>query len=150
MKNIFNQEVSAEVISRINQLTTQSKPLWGKMSVAQMLAHCNVTYEFIYESKHRKPGALKRLLLKLFIKPLVVNEKPYKKSSPTAPEFLMKSDKNFETEKKRLIDFILKTQKQGEQAFDGKSSHSFGRLSAKEWNNMMYKHLDHHLNQFGV
>ena len=86
----------------------------------------------------------------MFVKPIVVNEKPYKKSSQTAPEFLIKDERNFEKEKQRLINYIQKTEQMGAPAFEGKESHSFGPLSPQEWNNMFYKHLDHHLTQFGV
>ena len=84
------------------------------------------------------------------MKNIVVSEKPYTKNGRTAPVFLIKGEKNFETEKNRLIDYIKKTQELGETHFDNKASHSFGNLSKSEWNNMFYKHLDHHLNQFGV
>lgn len=150
MKSVFNQNDVTEIINRINGLSPSLQPLWGKMAVGQMLAHCNVTYEFIYDNKHPKPNAFKKFLLKLLIKNFIVNEKPYKKNGQTAPEFIMKESKDFESEKKRLIDYINKTQQLGEKHFDGKSSHSFGVLSKTEWNNMFYKHLDHHLNQFGV
>ena len=62
----------------------------------------------------------------------------------------MKDEKNFETEKKRLLDYIRRTQELGEGYFDGKESMSFGKLSKTEWNNLFYKHLDHHLKQFGA
>ncbi len=150
MKNVFDQNDTEEIINRINQLTPDTKQLWGKMSVAQMLAHCNVTYELVYDNKHPKPGAIKQFLLKAFVKKIVVNEKPFKKNAPTAPEFLVKDDKDFEIEKKRLIDHIRKTQQLGEAHFDGKASHSFGVLTSAEWNNQFAKHLDHHLTQFGV
>ena len=150
MKNIFTTEISDEIIHRINKLNPHSKPLWGKMAVAQMLAHCNVTYEFVYDNKYPKPNAFKQLLLKMFVKKVVVSEKPYVRNGRTAPEFLIKESKDFEAEKKRLTGYITKTQELGEAYFDGKASHSFGNLSKTEWNNMFYKHLDHHLNQFGV
>lgn len=150
MKNIFQEEVSNEVIHRINRLTPTTAPLWGKMSVDQMLAHCSVLYEFLYDDIHPKPNFLMKFLLKAFVKNMVVNEKPYKKSSQTAPEFVMKTAKNFEEEKLRLIGYITKTQLLGEDHFDGKESRSFGVLNKQEWNNMFYKHLDHHLSQFGV
>lgn len=150
MRNVFDTTGAADMISRINKLDPDTKALWGKMSVAQMLAHCNVTYEMIYEDKHPKPGGFKKFILKLLVKPSVVGEKGYRKNNPTAPEFLIKDNKNFEAEKKRLIDFITKTQQLGENYFDGKESHSFGKLNSNEWNNMFAKHLDHHLTQFGV
>ena len=91
-----------------------------------------------------------KFILKLLVKNTVVSEKPYKKNTKTAPAFLIKYERNFDTEKLRLINYILKTQQLGENHFEGKESHSFGVLTKTEWNNMFYKHLDHHLSQFGV
>jgi hypothetical protein len=150
MKNIFNKAVTNEVINRIDKLTASSQPLWGKMSVEKMLAHCNVTYEMAYENIHPKPNGFVQFLLKSFVKNTVVNNLPYKKNSRTGPTFIIKEDKIFLIEKNRLIDYILKTQQLGESHFDQKESLSFGKLTKKEWNNMFYKHLDHHLSQFGV
>ncbi len=120
------------------------------MNVAQMLAHCNVTYEMTYENKHPKPGMLMKVILKLFVKKIVTNETPYKHNSKTAPAFIITDSRDFEKEKSRLINYITKTQQLGEATFDNKESHSFGALNKTEWNNMFYKHLDHHLRQFGV
>jgi hypothetical protein len=89
-------------------------------------------------------------MLKLFVKSTVTNEVMYKHNSRTAPAFIIKVDKNFEAEKTRLINYINKTQHLGETYFDQKESHSFGKLSTTEWNNMFLKHLEHHLTQFGV
>jgi hypothetical protein len=137
-------------IARIDKLTPDTRPLWGKMAVGQMLAHCCVSYEMAYEDKHRKPGAFLRLILKLLVKPPVVNETPYKRNSRTAPQFLIQETKDFAAEKSRLLGFIRKTRDLGEAHFDNKSYPSFGPMTAKEWNNMFAKHLDHHLQQFGV
>jgi hypothetical protein len=150
LPNIFTEEVSENVIQRINNLSNNTNPNWGKMSVDQMLAHCNVTYEMAYENIHAKPNAFMKFILKMLVKNAVVSEKPYAKNSKTAPQFIMTESKNFDLEKKRLIDYITKTQQLGENHFDNKESHSFGILNKTEWNNMFYKHLDHHLTQFGV
>lgn len=150
MKNVFNPEHVEELVNRIEMLSPSTKPLWGKMSVNQMLAHCNVSYEFVYDAKHKKPGAIKKWLLKTFVKQAVVGEKPYKKSTPTAPEFLIKDERDFSHEKQRLISYLKRTLELGESYFNGRESHSFGPLTVREWNIMFYKHLDHHLTQFGV
>jgi SRSO17 transposase len=115
-----------------------------------MLAHCNVSYEMAFGNIHQKPNALMRFILKMMVKNTVVNEVPYKKNSSTAPAFVIKDEKNFEAEKARLKAYIIKTQELGATHFEGKESHSFGTLTSTEWNNMFYKHLDHHLGQFGV
>lgn len=150
MKNIFDKSVTEEVIGRIEKLSPKTQPNWGKMSVAQMLAHCAVTYEMVFTDKHAKPNAFVKFMLKAFVKKAVVGTKPYPKNSRTAPQFIISDEKEFLVEKKRLIDYINKTQELGENYFDGKESLSFGKLTKEEWNIMFYKHLDHHLTQFGV
>ena len=150
MKNIFSLYVSNEVIARIESLTPETKPNWGKMSVSQMLAHCNVTYKMAFSSSKKKPKFLTRLVLKFVVKPMVVSEKPFSKNGKTAPQFLVTDDKNFEEEKSKLIENVKKVQELGSDYFDGKESITLGKLKSQEWNNMFYKHLDHHLTQFGV
>jgi hypothetical protein len=149
--NIFTKEVSDGIINRINDLKLDSPRHWGKMDIGQMLAHCSVAYETIYEpSKHPAPNFLMKFFLKTFVRKVVTGDKPLKKNSPTAPYFVMKSEKDFEAEKFRLIAYIQQTQQLGEAEFDGKENMSFGIMSKTEWSNMMYKHLDHHLQQFGA
>ena len=148
MKNIFEPKVTEEVIARINQLHSSSLPQWGKMGVAEMLAHCSVMYEMVFDDKHKKPNPFLKFILKTFVKKAVVSETPYKQNGQTAPAFLIKDKKDFEVEKKRLVDYIRRTQQLGEAHFINKESHSFGVLTKEEWNNMFYKHLDHHLRQF--
>ena len=150
LPNIFNKEVSEDMISRINKLTNSTQPLWGKMPVTKMLAHCCVSYEYVYENKFKKPNGFMKALLKLFVKNNVVNETPYKKNGSTGPDFIISDERDFEKEKQRLIGYIRKTQELGGNYFEGKESHSFGKLTQEEWNNMFQKHLDHHLKQFGV
>lgn len=150
MKNVFDKTDTAAIIQRIEALTPETQAQWGKMNVAQMLAHCNVTYEMIYTDKHPKPNAVVRFLLKLMVKNAVVSDKPYKKNGSTAPQFIIADERIFQDEQKRLIDYINQTQQLGGDHFDGKESHSFGPLSTEQWNNLFSKHLDHHLTQFGV
>lgn len=150
MKNVFDKNDCTEFISRIQNLTVNTQAVWGTMTAGQMLAHCCISYEMVYDNKHSKSNFFIRFLLKLFVKKAVVNDVPYKQSLQTAPAFKIKEDKNFELQKNRLIAYIEKTQVLGADYFDDKESLSFGPLSKKEWNNLFAKHLDHHLNQFGV
>ena len=90
VQNIFNKEVSDAILKRIDTLTPVTQPKWGKMSVAQMLAHCNVSYEMIYEDIHPKPNAFMKFILKALIKNKVTGETPYPHNSKTAPQFIIK------------------------------------------------------------
>ena len=150
MKNIFDKEITSEQIIRINNLSATTKPTWGKMSVSQMLAHCCVSYEMVFTDKYPSPNALTKWILKVFVKNIVVSEKPFSKNGRTSPQFIVADEREFEAEKKRLIDYIIKAQELGEAYFEGKESNSFGKLTTAEWNNLFYKHLNHHLTQFGV
>ncbi|TNE73061.1 DUF1569 domain-containing protein [bacterium] len=150
MKDIFDKQIVQELESRISKLTAETKPQWGKMSAPKMLAHVNVAYEMTYESIHPRPNPIMRFILKTFLKNSVCGPKPYPKNSPTAPQFIIKDEKNFDTEKKRLFDYLNRTVGLGRAHFEGKENLSFGKMTADEWNGLFYKHLDHHLTQFGV
>ena len=151
LPNIFTKEISEQIISRIQQLTPNSKPLRGKMNVAQMLAHCCVSYEYGFEpEKHKRPNWLLRSIITFIAKKSVTSTQPFSKNSRTAPDMIMDTPHDFEIEQKRLIQFIRKVQEQGEDHYDGLESRSFWKLTKEEWNNLFYKHLDHHLKQFGL
>ena len=150
MQNLFTSNGTQAAIDRINNLAPETQAQWGKMDVAQMLAHCNVAYDMGLTDNYSKPGSIKKFLLKMFVKNGVVGPKPYPKNSRTAPEFIIADERDFAIEKKKLIDYIIKVQKLGGPHFNGKESHSFGPLNENEWNTLFAKHLDHHLTQFGV
>ncbi len=150
MKSSFDQNHTNEAIARINQLTPTTTPQWGKMNVAQMLAHLNVAYDMAYTNNYPQPNFLVRWLLTRFVKQAVVGPKPYPKNGRTAPAFLVSADQDFEKEKKKLIEYVEKTQSLGVDHFEQKESNSFGKLTASEWSTLFAKHLDHHLTQFGV
>ena len=150
MKNVFDHVVVAELAARVNALTPTTAPQWGKMSVDQMLAHVNVAYEMVYDNTHPKPSWLMRFALKTFVKGKVVGPTPYPKNAPTAPVFRMTGAREFAREQQRLLAFIERVQGDGARTFEGRESPSFGPLTAAEWNVLFYKHLDHHLTQFGM
>jgi hypothetical protein len=154
LKNVFDRSVTDELIARIQRLTPTTRPQWGKMDVAQMLAHCSRPYDSIFDPAylvaHPKPNAVVRFLLKTFLKQIVVGEKAYARNSRTASEFIVADKRNLDTERAKLIGYLNKVQSLGSGHFAGKESHAMGPLSSAEWSNLFYKHLDHHLTQFGV
>lgn len=148
--NCFNPQDCAMIIDRINSLNKNSQRIWGKMTVAQMLKHCSVPYHQIFDPSFPKAPAIMRLLLKWFYKKSMVDTTPYKQNLPTAPSFVVKDEPDFETHKQALIDNILKVCDMGAAAFENKAQVTLGPLTSTEWSNMLYKHLDHHLRQFGA
>ena len=151
MENIFDAKTAQNYIDRINKLTPETQRKWGKMAVDQVLAHMNVAYSITFEpEKHKKPNFIAKFFLNKFLKPKIVSAGTYKQSLPTSPAFIIADHKNFEEEKKKLIGYIQKVQQLGREAFNGKENLNFGKMTAQEWNNMFAKHLNHHLQQFGV
>jgi len=146
----FNPQDCANIVERINSLQPNTQRLWGKMTVAQMLKHCSIPYHQIFDPHFPKAPLMMRLLLKWFYKQSMVNTTPYKQNLRTAPVFVVKDEPDFELHKTALIDNVLKVCQLGSEAFEMKPQITLGPLTAKEWSNMLYKHLDHHLRQFGA
>ncbi|MEO6720732.1 MAG: DUF1569 domain-containing protein [Ferruginibacter sp.] len=149
MKNLFDTAAYNEIKSRLNSLSPQSTRIWGKMDVAQMLAHCKAAF-MVPLSDKKLPRAFLGRLVGWIIKAKLYDDVPWKKNLPTAPNFIIKDVRNFENEKQGLINLVDTFYKAGP---DGISKHPhpfFGSFTPEQWGQSMYKHLDHHLQQFGA
>jgi len=148
--SIFDASTLEENKNRIDKLTVTSQPKWGKMNVAQMLAHLNVAYDYSQGKKKAKINPILKFILKTFIKKSVVGNKPYTKNGKTPSYFLITEEKEFDKEKAALLVNMKWVFEKGEAYFQDRPTASFGKLKAQEWSNLYQKHLDHHLTQFGV
>lgn len=149
MKLLFDEKESAKIICRINKLTPDSRPNWGKMSVAQMLAHCQVPLD-VAMGKHTLKRSIAGFLFGRLAKKSVVSDKPFKRNLPTAPSFIVREERNFELEKTKLVELVQQFSRGGEAGLTKDPHPFFGALTPDEWNKSQWKHLDHHLQQFGV
>ena len=151
MKNLFEQSTFEETLNRVNKLSSTTKNEWGKMNVAQMLAHASTPLEYAIGDKKGKQSFM-GMIFKPFAKNVFFEEKPYKQNLPTAPEFKINptDEKEFNAEKQKLVSLLNRFNKEG-KSVAGNHEHLFlGKISADEWARTMYKHLDHHLRQFGA
>lgn len=146
MKSLFENEAYSEIKERLNELTKESVGKWGKMDVAQMLHHCQQPLN-VSSGK----GNLKKQFFPLafLFKKMLYNDKPWKHNLPTAKGFKITDNKEFETEKYELEKLIDKFHvKKNETQWEPHPV--FGKFTPQQWGKMQYKHLDHHLKQFGV
>jgi hypothetical protein len=144
--DLFDPAVQQNIIDRINKLNDRSAALWGRMTVSQMFAHCQAQMGVALGETPVKSN----LVSKLFggwIKKIVLSPKPFGKNLPTAPTFLIKTDPGFESEKEKLIAMLKRFKKEN---IMNKPHPIFGLMSHDEWSKGTWKHLDHHLRQFGV
>ncbi|MEO5891937.1 MAG: DUF1569 domain-containing protein [Ferruginibacter sp.] len=149
MKNLFDAATYDEIIQRLDKLTPQSERKWGKMDVAQMLAHSTQAFK-VPLSKKKIPRIFLGRLLGWMVKSKLYNESPWKQNLPTAPDFKIKDQRIFETEKKTLRELIDAFYKAGPGGITKYPHPFFGKFTPGQWGQSMYKHLDHHLQQFGV
>lgn len=149
MKNIHDPKVLNEFLERIEKLTPGSHRQWGKMNVAQMMAHCATAIESNLGDRPYSRTFMGRIFGKL-AKKSVTNDKPFKPGLPTDPGFVIKDDKNFEAEKQRLISALKRVSASDPEKIAANPHPFFGRMTPGEWNALNYKHMDHHLRQFGA
>ncbi len=89
----------------------------------------------------------------LVIKPLVFgNDKPMRRNSPSAPELFQVdlTQCDFERERSQLIAAIDSFVSKNAAGCSQHPHPFFGPLKPHQWAILMYKHVDHHLHQFGV
>jgi hypothetical protein len=148
MKSLFEKETSKEMVERVEKLSAEAPRQWGKMNVAQMVAHCGNALDMASGTIHPKRVFIGRIIGPL-IRKKYSDESIFTKGSPTSEEIKVESEKDFHTEKQRLKTLIEQFTKSGEKAVTKTPHPFFGPLTPREWGIGMYKHLDHHLRQFG-
>jgi hypothetical protein len=149
MKNLFERESVDEVISRVDTLQPASQRLWGRMDVAQMMAHCSGALDMA-SGRANLPRMLIGRLIGPFVKSIYTNEKPFSRSSPTDPKLVVSDQRDFLREHEQLKLKVRQFHEGGEAQCTRHPHPFFGDLTPQAWSRGMYKHLDHHLRQFGV
>lgn len=147
MKSVFDETDRASMLARIDRITDDSKPQWGRMTADRMLAH-------LVESARMAVGTLecrpKKLPIRFFpLKQLIIFVFPFPKGAPTAPELLAGAEApvaDLRPELQRLIGEIASRRDQKVWP----EHPAFGKLNGDTWGVLTYKHFDHHLRQFGV
>jgi hypothetical protein len=150
MKNLFEAATADEVKLRTGRLRPDSERQWGKMNAAQAVAHCAASMEMAVGDRLPQQMLLGRVIGG-FVKPMVLgNDDPMRRNSPTMPGLVVSDERQLETERARLCGLIDRFTAAGPQGCTTHPHSFFGRLNPQEWAILMYKHLDHHLRQFGA
>ena len=147
MPMIHDHGVRAQLRKRVESLTPQAQRQWGKMSIDQMLWHCNLALEMALGT--HKPDTSRTPPIPKPVLKFIVLRLPWPKGAPTGPDFIATQSHDFAAEKAkmlRLIDAICERDCGGSWP----ENPAFGRMSGKEWSHLMAKHLDHHLRQFSA
>lgn len=149
MKSLFESADREPLLRRLETLRPDSQRQWGKMNPAQMLCHCALALETGTGDRPMKQKLIGKILMPFF-RSSILGEKPFNRNSPTDPTFVVSDEKEFASERKRLLDLIQRFVEGGPSAA-GRYTHAFfGKMTGQEWGELMYKHIDHHLQQFGA
>jgi len=149
MESLFQSTVADEILNRLDKLQPGTKPLWGKMNVSQMLAHSKVPLEVALGRKELKKTLMGFVFGKIGKKQMLKPE-PFKKNLPTDPRFVVKHTPDFFKEKQELTSLIKEFSSSDPNEIAVRPHPFFGKMNAEEWGWLQYKHLDHHLRQFGL
>ncbi|QFF97839.1 DUF1569 domain-containing protein [Psychrobacillus glaciei] len=149
MKNIFNHIDTVELLKRIDKLSPNSQPQWGKMNVAQMLAHCS-SFQDIAMGNSFPPRSWLGIIVGRFAKKIMYNDKTLPHNLSTIPTILIADDREFDIEKEKLKQKIITFQNNGPEKCTTHPHPFFGKLTSEQWGIGIYKHLDHHFKQFQV
>ena len=150
MKNLYDGARATELKQRIARLRPDSERQWGKMAPTQMLTHCARAMETA-TGELKLPRMFIGRLIGPVIKTLTLgDDKPMSRNAPTAKEFVVRDDPDFEAGRARLLASIDRFVAQGPAGCTTHPHTFFGKMTADQWAVLTYKHLDHHLRQFGV
>ena len=150
MKSLFSTEAYEEIVSRLNSLSDNSERQWGKMEIGQMLYHCQFPLKLALRKQSVK-GKTNTMLkvMGVFFKKSLYNDKPWRHGLPTAKGLKVVEKKDFSQEKEVLLGLVKDFhEEKNRKSWDPHPV--FGSFTHEQWGQMQYKHLDHHLRQFGV
>lgn len=150
MESLFDTETYNQTMQRLSSLTPAAQKQWGKMDVSQMLAHCKEAFKVPLSETPLKKGPFIMRLFGSLVKASLYNDKPWKQNLPTAPNFVIKDQRNFESEKQQLTELVTKFYNLGPDKVGNHPHPFFGTYTKEQWGQAMYKHLDHHLRQFSA
>jgi hypothetical protein len=150
MRNMYEPSDARDVKERLARLRPDSARQWGTMNAAQTVAHCAMSMEWAVGDRIPPRMALASILGRI-IKPKVLgDDAPLRRNSPTAKDLVVPDQRDLEAERNRLRGLIDRFVAAGPAGCTRNPHSFFGRMKPDEWAILMYKHLDHHLRQFGV
>lgn len=150
MKSLFDAATAAEIKSRIAQLTPTSPRQWGKMNASQAMAHCAIAMEWAVGDTFPPRMFAGRIFGRLAKSQVLKDDAQMRKNTPTAKSLVIANERDLRSESQRLTALVDRFASGGPQTCTKHPHTFFGTLTPDEWARLMYKHLDHHLRQFGV
>ncbi len=148
MHSILNESDRAAICSRVRSLSDSSTARWGRMNVTGMLKHLRLSARMAV-GELEVVSSNKRAFQVFPLKQLILYVLPFPKGAPTAPELEPGAAASLEEERGAVLT-LLDRIGAGPREGAGPPHPLFGPMSWREWGAVTYKHVDHHLKQFGA
>ncbi|MEZ6015034.1 MAG: DUF1569 domain-containing protein [Planctomycetota bacterium] len=149
MSTLFDPEQSLAMVHRLRALRPDMAPQWGKMTPAQACAHCQVALKIALGDLQWKRTLVGRIFGGLG-KRMVLAPKDFGRNMPTDPRFIVKDNRDLDVERDALVALLQRFTAAGPGGMRRDPHPFFGVLTPAEWDTLQWKHLDHHLRQFGA
>lgn len=150
MKNLANDVVLDELVTRLQHLTPSHAAVWGTMNGQQMARHLGDASEAVlkrrpFASKSRgKPSPLRKFLLLH-----VLRQMPRGIKAGADPAGAAVDPTDFAADLARAVTLLRELAAASPEALV--AAHPvLGPMSRANWMRWAYLHTDHHLRQFGV
>lgn len=150
MRHLFDPEAAGEIKERLARLRPDAERKWGRMNLAQMLAHCTAALEMATGDRILRRTLIGRILGRLVKSRVLADDRPFSRNAPTDKGLKPGEAPDLDEERRRLSGLIDRFVAGGPARCSTHPHPFFGPLNAQEWGVLAYKHLDHHLRQFGA
>lgn len=148
MRSIFQPSACEEVLARLDRLLPESPQKWGRMGAPEVLPHLADGLRQALGEIPAKP--VKSPLAVFPVNWLLIHVLPWPKGKAKSPgEFLKRKPTRWEADLSECKRLVKAVHLRGPHA-DWPTSPTFGRISGASWGVLAYRHLDHHLRQFGA
>jgi hypothetical protein len=147
MHSVWNESDRRGLLQRMRKMTPPRAPLWGTMNAEQMVEHVTAHLKLALGDIESRPRS--SWISRWPMRPLLIYWLPWPKGAPTAPELRQFTATDWDESRrrfKRTFDLVAERGPRGSFA----PHPLFGNLSPRAWGVLMYRHIDHHLRQFGL
>jgi len=148
-KSLLNKECGETLVRRIQKLQPDASPLWGRMNATEMLLHLNRINEQLLNAPATKKGISLKQYIGRWLFLYVFSNFPKNARTPKRNDTKGQIDTSaFGEQQQKFIELIQRFPLH-QQPIELPHPY-FGDLNTKQWGLAGYKHVNHHLRQFGV
>lgn len=147
LSTVHSEDDRTSLTVRIRTLRPDSARRWGKMTVAQMVGHCELFDRWIQRGEPNRQTLVGRLVGRPVLRRMLRPDKEMARNVPTMPELIPQVGTELSAARGA---WLTSLERYADYSADTFVHDFFGPLSYEEVGAFVWKHADHHLKQFGA